>query len=284
MADRALPTSAAATAYRVRWWWLPGWLGLDSPFVIATWTWAVSRTLEQSVAWQVYAAQFLACWSVYLADRLIDVARCRDWSRVNGRLEFGRRYRLLFKVLLVMNGLLLAALLISGSVSEIATRGMVVGIGVVGYGLLFVVPVVFREKLAGKEFGIGLFSGLGIWAAFGNQAGLWPLLVGVALVVMMNCFVIAARDSEIDRVNDPGGASLWWGQINRQLPVFGMVGLMLSGAMVVISDQPGFYVALALAFACLVTLQKLANRLSGDSVRALADVCLLTPWLVAAFC
>ena len=265
----------------LRWWWIPSWFGLDSPFVVATWTWAVSQVLEQRLRWEVYAAQFLACWSVYLADRLIDVARCRDWSCVNGRLEFGRRFQPLLMVLLALNGVLLAGLLILGAVSETAIRGLWVAIGVLGYGLIFVIPVFFREKLPGKEVGIGLFSALGIWAALGNQAGLWPLLTGIALVVMLNCFVIAARDREIDRANDPGGASRWWKQMHHQLPIFGMIGVLGSAVMIVLGHDSRFYLSLGLAFASLVILHRLANRVSPDSVRAIADWCLLTPWLVA---
>ncbi|MEM1296149.1 MAG: hypothetical protein AAGH89_12350 [Verrucomicrobiota bacterium] len=278
-----MATTHVAPQNGVCWWWLPSWLGLDSPFVITTWTVAVSRTLGTPLGWEVYAAQFFACWSVYLADRLIDVRRCRDWSRVNGRLEFGRRVQRLLRVFLGFNGIVLAGLLISGTVSEVAVRGLAVAFGVLGYGLLFVVPVIFREKLPGKEFGIGLFSVLGIWAAFGSEPGLWPLLPGVALVVMMNCFVIAARDREIDQANDPGGASLWWKQMDRQLPIFGILGAAASGAMVVIGDEPRFFFALLLAFVGLVVLHRGANRISADSVRAVADLCLLTPWLTVLF-
>lgn len=184
-------------------------------------------------------------------------------------------------VLLALNGVLLAGLLILGAVSETAIRGLWVAIGVLGYGLIFVIPVFFREKLPGKEVGIGLFSALGIWAALGNQAGLWPLLTGIALVVMLNCFVIAARDREIDRANDPGGASRWWKQMHHQLPIFGMIGVLGSAVMIVLGHDSRFYLSLGLAFASLVILHRLANRVSPDSVRAIADWCLLTPWLVA---
>src|SRR5947207_1511624 len=79
-----------------RWWYLPSWLGLDAPCVVLTWTWAINRNSESVLAFHPAAAMFLVVWSIYLLDRLIDVARCSDWQSATGRLRFGRRYRPLF--------------------------------------------------------------------------------------------------------------------------------------------------------------------------------------------
>src|SRR6266571_3288061 len=79
-----------------RWWYLPSWLGLDAPCVVLTWTWAISQNSEAVLSIRPAAAMFLVVWSIYLLDRLIDVARCNDWQQATGRLRFGRRYRPLF--------------------------------------------------------------------------------------------------------------------------------------------------------------------------------------------
>src|SRR5262245_64570356 len=95
-------------------WFLPSWLGLDAPCVVLTWTWAISESSEAILSFRPAAAMFLVVWSVYLLDRLIDVARCGDWREVTGRLHFGRRYRSLFVAALTACMAGIVALLIAG--------------------------------------------------------------------------------------------------------------------------------------------------------------------------
>src|SRR4051812_23255363 len=76
-----------------RWWFLPSWLGLDAPVVVLTWTWATSRASHASLPVRPATALFLVVWFIYLSDRLIDVARCQDWTDATGRLRFGRNCR-----------------------------------------------------------------------------------------------------------------------------------------------------------------------------------------------
>src|ERR1700735_371409 len=83
-----------------RWWFLPSWLGLDAPCVVSTWTWATSRASDRALPVRPVVAMFLVVWFIYLTDRLIDVARCRDWTNATGRMRFGRTYRPLFVVCL----------------------------------------------------------------------------------------------------------------------------------------------------------------------------------------
>src|SRR3954468_19774137 len=85
-------------------------MGLDAPCVVTTWAWAVSRSAGLPFAFRPAAAMFLVVWSIYLTDRLIDVARCRDWEQATGRLRFGRRFRPLFVVCLALCAAGLAAL------------------------------------------------------------------------------------------------------------------------------------------------------------------------------
>src|SRR5215470_10883417 len=81
-----------------RWWFLPSWLGLDAPCVVSTWTWAASRASDTHLPVRGVIAMFLVVWFIYLTDRLVDVARCRDWTKATGRLRFGRDFRRLFLI------------------------------------------------------------------------------------------------------------------------------------------------------------------------------------------
>jgi hypothetical protein len=269
------------------WWYLPSWLGLDAPSVVSTWTWAISRNIGARLSNRALAAMFLFVWSIYLLDRLIDVARCHNWRHATGRLHFGRHYRHLFVV--CISGCItgIVALLVAGLPPEVVRRAAIVGLGLSLHFLLFVVPVLSRQKLPGKEFGVGLFFALGAYACLGYADGMAPLLLSVALVVAFNCLVIAARDAASDQANDPGGASRWWRTIDRDLVSVGVAFTIAFGLAAVFASAPTFYSSTALAFLLLTVLHACAARFSGDAVRALADFALFTPFLpeaVTAIC
>lgn len=257
-----------------RWWFLPSWLGLDAPCVVLTWTWATSKAANTPLPIRPAAALFLVVWSIYLSDRLLDVARCRDWTRATGRLRFGRDWRALFWTCLggCLAGIL--ALLVAGLPADVLWRAAAVALGV---GLHFLVFVFLRGKLPGKELGVGLFFGLGAYACLGGTLPMLPLFASIALVVAYNCLVIAARDADSDRANDSGNASQWWPTMNRDLMWIGVTLTLAAAFAAVLSHESAFYASVAAAFALLTLLHRYAKRLSGDAVRALADFALFAP-------
>lgn len=260
-----------------RWWFLPSWLGLDAPCVVLTWTWAVARSTSQDLPIRPAIAMFLVVWTIYLGDRLIDVARCRDWSEATGRLRFGRDWWLLFIVCLGLCVVGIVAVLLVGLPSVVIVRAAFVALGVGLHFLLFVVPAFWQTKLPGKEFGVGLFFALGAYACLGATPQSLPLFAGIALVVAFNCLVIAARDASRDLVNDPGGASHWWPTIQRDLVWIGIILILAAIVTAIVTQQPAFFGSVAAALTLLTLLHLAASRLSGDAVRALADYALLTP-------
>lgn len=260
-----------------RWWFLPSWLGLDAPCVVLTWTWAISENSDAILSFRAAAAMILVVWTIYLLDRLIDVARCNDWQKATGRLRFGQRCRPLFLACIGLCSLGIAALLITGIPMEVITRAACVALGLTLHFLVFVVPAVLREKLPGKEFGVGLFFALGAWACLGYREGMLPLLTSVGLLVAFNCLVIAAKDAECDVANDPGGASQWWRTIKRDLKWTGAALTVLFAATAFLTRETTFYISVATAFLGLTVLHVGSQRVSGDAVRALADYALFTP-------
>jgi hypothetical protein len=262
-----------------RWWFLPSWLGLDAPCVVLTWTWAIGRNFEIAPSFRPAAAMFLFVWSIYLLDRMIDVARCSDWQRATGRLHFGRRHRSLFLACLSFCAIGLVVLLSIGLPADLIRRATYVALGLTAHFLAFIVPVFRSGKFAGKEFSVGLFFALGAYAFLGYAPGMLPLLVSVAVMIAFNCFVIAAKDAECDRANDPGGASRWWRTMNRDL-LWGGVALTIAfGVGAVLASETAFYASVGAAFLCLTALHHYAQKFSGDAVRAMADFALFTPVL-----
>jgi hypothetical protein len=245
--------------------------------VVSTWTWAISRSSGLPLSVRPIVAMFLVVWSIYLSDRLIDVARCRDWDRATGRLRFGRRFRPLFLLCLASCVAGIVSVLWLGLPEEVIWRAALVAVGVATHFLLFVVPVVFREKLPGKEFGVGLFFALGSFACLGATLETIPFFAAVAALVAYNCLVIAARDADCDQANDPGGASRWWNAMRRDLLWAGGALAIASGQWALFVDEKIFALAVAMAFAALATLLYFAQKFSGDAVRSLADFALFTP-------
>jgi hypothetical protein len=262
-----------------RWWLLPSWLGLDAPCVVTTWTWAVSRALQQKLLPEVAAALFCVVWFIYLSDRLIDVTRCRDWTNATGRMRFGRDYRFVFLLCLAASLVSLLAILWRGLPTEVWQRGLLVAACFALHGLLFITPI-FRRKLPGKEFGVGLFFACGAYACLGTTTRSLPLFASIALVVAFNCLVIAARDADSDRLNDDGSAASWWPTLQRDLFISGVALTMTAAGLAMFAVDRPFFLAVAAAFGLLTWLHRYAHRLSGDAVRALADFALFTPLLI----
>jgi hypothetical protein len=244
---------------------------------VLTWTWAISQSSDSTMAFRPAAAMFLVVWSIYLLDRLIDVARCSDWQLATGRMRFGRRYRPLFLVCGCLSTLGIVVLLIAGLPGEVIIRAAFVAVGLALHFLVFVVPVFMRDKLPGKEFGVGLFFALGAWACLGYSAGMLPLLSSIGLLVAFNCLVIAAKDAESDRANDPGGASQWWRTMKRDLLWFGVAMTSAFALAGTFASERTFYIAIATAFLGLTALHVCSKRMGGDAVRAVADFALFTP-------
>lgn len=256
--------------------------------VVCTWTLAAAAGRQREFSPGALAALFFTVWAIYLADRLVDVARCRDWSQATGRMHFGRRYRRTFVSCLAGTVAANLILLIAGVVPrDAALRALWVGVAMVGYALLFVVPLIFGKRLPGKEFCVGLFFAAGAWAAMGGPAVDFPLIC-IAALVAFNCLLISARETETDAVIDPSSAGQWWRTIRRDLV---WVGIVAAGCTLTVPTEGARYVSpfvlfcasVFLAFGGMVWLHAVATRCSADSVRALADFCLLAPWLWLPF-
>jgi hypothetical protein len=173
----------------------------------------------------------------------------------------------------------IVAFLVAGLPTDVIRRAAFVFVGLIIHFLMFVLPVYTREKLPGKEFGVGLFFALGAWACLGYTTETLPRFMSLGFLVAFNCLVIAAKDAESDRANDPGGASQWWRTMKRDLLCVGMGTAIAFSLGAVLTWQMTFYLSIATAILGLTALHSYSQRLSGDAVRALADFALFTPIL-----
>lgn len=239
------------------------------------WTWAAGRAIGEDLPIRIGTGFFLFVWSIYLADRLIDVARCPDWGAVPERLRFGQRYRA------VLMGCLLASLGVTMVLAwdlpaPVLHRVGWTAPGVIGYFLLFVAPVIAGRKLPGKEFAVGFFCAVPAWVAFGWHERFAVILPVYALLITLNCLVIASRERDLDGKIDPGAATAWWPGLERDLPKAGL-GLAVLSVLLIATGSAAFLGAIAAGAIALMILHRQAPGMRAERVRLLADVCLLIP-------
>ncbi len=280
MADE-LPLLDREDEKAAKWWYYLAFLGLDAPLVLTLWLWITAKTTTATVGAPVFLAAFCAVWSVYLADRLIDVRHCKDWNNATARLRFGKRFRVFFLVALAVCLAAGTAIVVSGELpQEVMIRGFKVAAAVLGYFGLFVAPPFFKkEKVRGKEFFVGLIFAGGIGAATGFSSDTLLFLILFNFAAAYNCLLIASRDFEADNANDPGGASQWWRSLRRDLNITGPLFTLASILFVFFTETNSLIIlsCFAISFAMMAILHMRSEKLSGSDVRALADFCLLTP-------
>ncbi|NOY00829.1 MAG: hypothetical protein GXP30_14030 [Verrucomicrobia bacterium] len=284
-------TEAAAIQDQARchpWWLYANLLSLDAPIVAVVWLGAFSRAFDSPVAWSVYAVLFLAVWSIYVADRLLDGLRQKNWSLATGRHRFVRRHQKGFVGLLAVILSLGAVITLEALPADLILAGFILCLLVVLYFTAFVRLFPQLKPLRAKEFACGLVFALG--TALGVNAVrsgvfnepekyLTPILLFAALCIY-NCLIIAARERCEDRANDPVAASVWWKQLDRDLTVLGVVLLMGGGIAWLLSGQSYLYPACLLSALALVSVHFFQGRFSDSLSRVLADVTLLGPLLL----
>ncbi len=270
------------------WWLYANLLSLDAPIVAVVWLGAFSQAFDSPVVLSVYVVLFLAVWSIYVADRLLDGLRQKNWSLATGRHRFVRRHQKRFLSLLAVILPLAAVITLESLSVDLILAGLILCLMVVLYFTAFVRLFPQLKPLRAKEFACGLVF------AFGTALGvdvvrdgvfiepgkyLTPILLFAALCIF-NCLIIAARERRADLANDPVAASVWWKQLDRDLTVFGVVMLTGCGIAWALSGQNYLYPACLLSALALVSVHFFQDRFPDSLSRVLADAALLCPLLL----
>jgi hypothetical protein len=279
LTQRALPKAKYDAPAALRLWHLAS---LDAPTVAVIWAlafaWAVGVRLP---AW-VPVLIALVVWVVYVADRLLDARRAMQRGRVDGlrdRHRFHWRHRRILEPLAMIA--VAAAGCIVIALVPAASRG---GDSVVGAAALAYFTRVhsgdrlvrcisrFRPPILNKEFLVGVLFAAGCALPAWNRIGLraWPLAVPVAYfaaLAWLNCHAIDRWEAQAS------GTS-----IARAAALLGAAGATI--AIFVSTDEPrisGLLFAGAAAALLLACLDRMRGRLTPLSLRAIADLVLLTP-------
>jgi hypothetical protein len=268
----------------LRFWHLAS---LDAPTVAVVWSLAFAWCAAVPLPQWVPAVQALGVWIIYVADRLLDArSAVRNGSLENLRERhfFHWRHRRIFFALATAATCLCAALIfqfmpIAGRErnSLVAAAALVYFARVHSPHSKNRFPVLLQFPFLSKEFFVGLLFTIGcVLPALARLAAagrpVWPLLIAAFLFVQLawlNCRAIENWESQS---SNPG----------RDLPV---AAVLLAGACLLIAavlhaahPRTAALLAAGAASALLLALlDRARSRLAPVTLRAAADLALLTP-------
>ena len=278
----AAPTTRSASPLAL--WHL---CSLDAPTVAALWTWFIARTSHVRLPPAAPIAMALAVWILYAADRLLDVRHLNDRrNELEARHFFHLRHRRAFLAGIALSALALAAVLPSLPAPSIRLY-LVEGALLTGWFLvLHATPVSHRLP---KEIAVGLFFAAAVFIpTVARQPSLRPGLLPVAALFAalcgLNCLFIYAWEHET-----PGTIARQAHPTTRlalaHLPTLTVLTATAGGVLCLlhVSSSGLIPAACALAALLLLLLDRNRRQLSRTSLRAAADLAMLTPILVLPF-
>ncbi len=272
----------------LRFWHLSS---LDAPSVALTWSLAFAWAAHVRLPWWVPVLLPLAVWAVYVADRLLDARTGLSapmLEQLRERHLFHWRFRRVLAPLALGSALTAAWIIFTLMPRTLREHDSLLAAA----SLLYFTRVHSRRRilpLFSKEFLVGVLFTLGCalpaWsrAEFFHSPHAWALLTATIVFVLLawlNCEAIDRWELRDGESNDaPEGG----------IPT-ARLGLCLAGAAVVCaalwaSCSPRCAVLLGCAGAAALLLGSLdhyRNRFAPVTLRAAADLALLTPALLIA--
>jgi hypothetical protein len=258
-------------------------LSLDAATVAALWTWFIARACHIALPLSAPLAMALAVWILYATDRILDVRRIDDpSSELEARHFFHHRHRRTFLFGITIAAVTLAALLPDLSRAAIPLY-LIEGASLVAW--FIILHATRSAHRLPKEIAVGLFFSAAIFiptvardAAL--RLALFPLAILFAALCSLNCLFIYAWEHEgplSARLPHPT-TRLAVNHLRALAAIIATAGGAL--ALWKATPIPG---ACALAALLLLSLHRNRRQLSRTTLRATADLALLTPLLLLPF-
>jgi hypothetical protein len=271
-------------------------LSLDAPTVAALWTWFIARTIHLRLPVASTLAMAVAVWMLYASDRLMD-ARLLDAQPIHHdtlevRHRFHHRHRTAF-----LTGILIA----SGGLGFLLPRlepssihlYLILGGLVFGYFILIHVTssAEAQQKFAHrmpKEIAVGIFFAAATFIpTVARQPQLRLALLPPALLFAtlcsLNCLFIYAWEHPTSNTLHPAHATTRVAL--NHLPLIATT-IALAGVALALLDHHTLWpipVATAIAAILLLALHRRHRHIQPTTLRAAADLALLTPTLLLPF-
>ncbi len=273
-------------------------LSLDAPTIAALWTLFIALCAGISLPWVEPAAMFVAVWMLYAADRLLDARPLPNNQPPPGleaRHLFHHRHRRGFLALVAPTSIALVLLL--HSIDPRALHLYTLLAALLGAWLLLIharsLPTPDAHRLP-KELAVGLFFPAAVFIptlarAPQLRSALVPAFLLFAAVCTLNCLFLYAWEHPHDRAH-AHWTTRW--ATSHILPIaFSVLTLSIAATFIGRLHPPPSHLPLAgtpalacaLSTAFLLLLHRLRHSIPAITLRASADLALLTPLLLLPF-
>jgi len=255
-------------------------LSLDAPAVATVWTWFVARAAHVALTPVVPAAMFVAVWLLYAGDRLLD-GLTSEAAGLEERHRFHRRHLRAFAIAIG------AGVCMVGPLAWAIPAPMLrfyVALAVLLAGWYGVVHIAARGRdwKLPKELMTGVFCTAAAFIPEWSRTGFEDPRLALAaalygLLIALNCWLIYSWehcDAESAHVTTRL-AVRWIVPVGIAMVALPLVAMRLGGA-----EMAPVFLAIALAAALLMGLNRMRGALDRTDLRATADVVLLTPLLL----
>ena len=261
---------------------------LDAPTVAVVWSLTFAHVASVNLPFWVPLLLALGTWAVYIGDRLLDARsaiRSGDFSRLRERHYFHWRRRRLLVPLAVTAAVAAATVIFILMPVAIRERDSALAVAALAYFSAVHLPrgrATRRTRFLPKEFLVGVlftfgcalptFSRLRLTAI--RDAELWPLIVAIAFFAMLawlNCHAIERWESSTPS------------HVAANASVLGIAALVL--ALIFHHAAPNnsaLLIAGSAGALLLALLDRFRGRLTSLTLRAAADLALLTPIFLLA--
>lgn len=235
---------------------------------------------------------FIAVWMLYAADRLLDTRLLDSQSRQEQHLEarhyFHHRHRSAF-----LTGILLASATLAPLLLRLSTEAihLYLILGGLLFGYFILIHATRNAHRFPKEIAVGIFFAAATFiptvAREPNlRLALLPSALLLGMLCSLNCLFIYAweHDPQRSSVPDhPTHASTRFAL--RHLPLFAIAIVLAGTTLTVFYHRAPWPIpfAVAISAALLLALHNRRHHIASLTLRAAADLVLLTPILLIAF-
>ena len=258
-------------------------LSLDAPTVAVLWTAFLAHSNGLQLPTSSLMAMFVAVWLLYAGDRLLDTRPSMlSTQELEARHRFHARHRQAF-VTGIAGAVVILSVLLPALPPAAIRLYLIEGSFLTGYFLL--IHVARGSPRLPKELAVGLFFAAATFIpTIASEPGLrFPMLVPAVLLIALcsfNClFIYRWEHPVVGLASPPTRIAL------RHLRVLSL--LLFLGALTTASFQSPAARTIAGAIAASTTLlfalDVCRHRLGATTLRAAADLALLTPALFLAF-
>jgi len=270
-------------------WLLPNLLSLDAPLVAIAWLHVFAKTWRLGyLPWESYLVLGLSVWTIYIADRLLDVSILgTDSPKLSTRHRFHQQHRKFFTTALTISICLALVLVISRMPMSIYAKLMPGGLLVAGFfGLSMLASQDEQEVSHAKNiiagfsfaFGTAMFaqlyrSGFDLWDMVGSRE-----FISFATLCILN---ISAIDIWEHANRSPDTETRASDELSLTIPLTLLAATALANAIL---DHNGtsrpFFYAILTGTALLYVLNRIRSNMPMNAMRVLADFAMLAPFLV----